>query len=95
MASSSDSQTGLPRGRLLALLIGGVIAAAVIVGLAALATQDPPTPPVTAAVDRSVSDPLPGQPPIVVPPVAGAPTAPEKRVAWAVARREATPGIEA
>ena len=95
MASSSDSQTGLPRGRLLALLIGGVIAAAVIVGLAALATQDPPTPPVSAPVDRSVSDPLPGQPPIVVPPVAGAPTAPEKRVAWAVARREATPGIEA
>ena len=95
MASSSDSKTGVPRSRLLALLIGGVIAAAVIVGLAAMATQEPAKPPVTTTIDRSVSDPLPGQPPIVVQPVAGAPTAPEKLVTWASARREATPGIEA
>ena len=95
MASSSESRIGVPRGRLLALLIGGVIAAAIVVGLAALATQEPAQPQASKPVNRAVSTPLPGQPTIVVPPIAGAPTTPAKLVAWAGARRQATPGIEA
>lgn len=64
-------------------------------GLAALATQDPAKPQASAPVNRAVSDPLPGQPTIVVEPIAGAPNTPAKLVAWAAARQQAAPGAEA
>ncbi|MSO47202.1 MAG: hypothetical protein EXQ67_03840 [Thermoleophilia bacterium] len=94
MASSSESRTGVPRGRLLAVLIGGVIAAAAVVGLAALATQDSGKPAAVATVSRAFSDPLPGQPTIVVPPLAAAPEGVAKRVVWAEAHRQSQPGTE-
>ncbi len=94
MGTSSERRGALPRNRLIALLVVGIVAATLVVGPAALATHDPAVA-VTTATDRTTSQPLPGRPAIVVTPIAGAPSDPVTRVAWAQQRRTAQPSIDA
>jgi len=79
------------RGRLVAIVAVAGVAAMVVVGLAALATRDPESGSVAALP----AEPLPGQPPIVVPPLPDRPGDPLERVVWAEERAAREPGTEA
>ena len=94
MVPLTRSRPAIPRNRLIALIIVGVVAAAVVVALAALATREPPPGAVSAAANRTASEPLPGRPGIVVPPVPGMPEDAARRVEWARALQAERPGVE-
>lgn len=79
------------RARLLAVAVVAVAAAVVVVGLAALATREPDG----GAVSAAPAEPLPGRPPIVVPPLPDRPADPVERVRWAEARAAGGPSAEA
>ncbi len=84
----------LPRRRIAALVAIGVVVAGVVIGLAALATDDGGEPS-AAATSAAVAEPLPGRPSIVLPPVAGQPTDPAERLVWARERAEREPSADA
>ncbi|MGI9186101.1 MAG: tetratricopeptide repeat protein [Gaiellales bacterium] len=95
MATDTTAGGGLPRPRLLALDVVAVAVAAVVVGLAVLATGGTDTAAPKAAPQRTTSKPLPGRPAIAAPPVAGAPDRAADRVAWATTRLARDPSADA
>lgn len=86
----SDSRAR-PRRRLIAIAAAAAAAAVVVVGLAALAARDDAAE-TTSAI--AAAEPLPGRPPIVVPPASGRPDDPAQRVRWAEDLAERDPGPE-
>lgn len=81
-----------PRRRLVVIIVAALAAAVVVVGLAGLAARDEA---VDGTAASAVAEPLPGRPPIVVPPVPGRPDDPAERVAWAEALATRDPGADA
>jgi tetratricopeptide (TPR) repeat protein len=95
MAVDSTAGGGLPRARLVALIGVAVVVALVVVGLAVLANGGTDTTAPKAAPQRTTSEPLPGQPAIAAPRVAGAPSGAAERIVWAKARLARAPGPDA
>lgn len=95
MAAETPDRRGIPRGRLLALVVAAALVALVVVGLAALATDDGAPAEAAATVPSATIDPLPGRPLIALPPSDGMPRDPAERLAWATRRAAADPTPDA
>lgn len=95
MAAETPERRGIPRGRLLALVVAAALVAAAVVGLAALATDDGAPAEAAATGPSATIDPLPGRPLIALPPADGMPEDARERLAWASERAAADPTPDA
>ncbi len=95
MAVDSTPGGGVPRSRVLALVIGALVVAGIVVALAALASREPEGGADAVAAKPTTSEALTGRPAIALPPVAGIPEDPQQRVVWATQRRVTDPGTAA
>jgi hypothetical protein len=85
----------VPRSRILALVIGAIVVAGIVVALAALASREPEGGADAVAAKPTTSEALTGRPAIALPPVAGLPEDLQQRVVWAAQRRTADPSTAA